>query len=137
MVAGQDVGLENSVDSPVITQGIEAAENGVDYWTSEKENSFVYNTPETKQICLEMDARCNKQVLQWTTEAADQVRIGQSYVIHSSSYWAAKRYLGWAYKAREGLTLLYERTQLPAIKLILAGLDKAIKYAEDLVTLFE
>lgn len=126
---------EEATDSPVITQGIETAKDGVEYWTREKETAGIYCVPETKQICLDQEARCNNQVTYWTTEIKNQLRIGEQYVVHSQSYWAAKRYLGWAYKARTALMLLYEKTRLPSVKLILDGLNTAIEYAEKIINL--
>lgn len=124
-------------DSPVIMQGIEAAEDGINYWTAEKERAFDYYTPGTKTICLNMQTRCENEILKWAEELDNQTRLGAKYVVHSASYWTAKKYLSWAYKALEGVKLLYDKTKIRELYYVITAMEEAIKIAEKIIKLFE
>jgi len=113
-ISAQDIDAPE--DSEVIMQGINAAEDGINYWTSEKEKANDYFTPETKVICLNMVTRAENQIKKWAAELDYQTRTGAQYVVHSASYWTAKKYLGWAEKTLDGVKLLYEKTKIRELK---------------------
>lgn len=128
---------DGAEDSQVITQGIKSAETGINYWTAEKNVSGVYCVdPVTKQICLDMESTCSQQIKKWTEELDYQVRLGSQYIVHSSSYWQAKKYLGWAKDALEGVRLLYQKTGIKELKFIITAMEEAISIAEKIVALF-
>jgi len=124
-------------DSPVIMQGINAAEDGINYWSGEKEKANDYFTPETKVICLNMVTRAENQIQKWAAALDYQTRTGAQYVVHSASYWTAKKYLGWAEKTLDGVKLLYEKTKIRELKFVITAMEEAIKIAKQIIKLFE
>jgi len=133
MVAGQEADL-NDDKSPVITQAIESAETGINYWTAEKTVSLQYcSDEEAMEICRSMEETCKEQISLWTAELDNQVRIGSQYIVHSSSYWQAKKYLGWAYDALKGIKLLYEKTHIRELQYIITAMEEAISFAEKII----
>ena len=123
-------------DSQVITQGVKSAEDGINYWTGEKEKANDYFTPETKVICLNMQTRAENQIQKWTAELEYQVKTGSQFVVHSASYWQAKKYLGWAKEALEGVKLLYDKTKIRELKYVIQAMEGAIEIAEKIISLF-
>ncbi|HMQ78820.1 MAG TPA: hypothetical protein PKE39_04245 [Ignavibacteria bacterium] len=130
-------GVDAPEDSPVIMQGIQSAEDGINYWASEKEKANDYWNPGTKTICLNMLTRSENEIKRWAEELDRQTTIGAKYVVHSASYWTAKKYLSWAYKVRDGVKELYERTKIKELAFVLSAMNEAIRIAEGVLKLFE
>jgi len=140
MVAGQESGNndEPTTSSVVITQGIDAAKDGIEYWSAEKIRVQEYCTPGSRQDeCLNMEVRSEQQVIAWTNELAYQVDLGSKYVVHTKSYWIAKKYLSWAYKTRDAVQALFEATGRKELRIIVVGIERAIEAAEKILKLLE
>lgn len=137
MAAAQEDETPSS-SSVVISQGIDAAETGIVYWQNEKLHAQDYCLPGDRQnYCLDMEVRSEQQIVKWTNELALQVDLANKYVVHSHSYWTAKKYLGWAYKTREAIQALYEATGRKELRIVVVALDRAIEAAERILKLLE
>ncbi len=108
-----DDGKEQSV---IINQGIDAAKTGIVYWNAQQNNDHMLQV--------------------WSEELNTQLGLADKYVMHSPSYWTAKKYLDWAYKTRDAVKALYEATQIKELRMVLTALNRAIEAAEYLISKF-
>lgn len=114
-------------ESDIIKQGIESAKTGIVYWQNEAGVNVNESSDNTAVI----------QAGRWAAELDAQLKIAEKYVVHSKSYFTVKKYLSWAYDALEGLKRLYEATGMKALRVVIAGFERAIEAAETLLKYLE
>jgi hypothetical protein len=123
-------------DSPVISAAVQSANDGIEYWNAEKIKSGIYCTDETKNICINMEVTCESQIKKWMAELVYQTDLGSRYVVHSPSYWAAKKYLGWAEDALKAVKELYRRTGYEPLRTVISAMETAIEIAKEIIEAF-
>jgi hypothetical protein len=135
-VPGMSQVIDAPEDSPVIKENVESCQEEILYWNNELDISKVYCNESTQDICDKMGETCKYELEKWTAELKYQNYIGSKYVVHSGSYWQAKKYLSWAYKALEGVRQLYKRTGIKQLAYVISAMEEAISIAEKIIKYF-
>lgn len=134
--------VNDDESNPVITQGIEAAQTGIEYWDAEavaniKNHIDVYCDAECNALYKSMDATANHEVKKWTAELSYQLRLAKDLAEQNASYNSVSKYLKFAYKTLAALKALNADLKLPELKILITGLETAIKVAEKLISIFK
>ena len=84
-----------------------------------------------------MNATANHEVKKWTAELSYQLRLAKDLAEQNASYNSVSKYLKFAYKTLAALKALNADLKLPELKLLITGLETAIKVAEKLISIFK
>lgn len=134
--------VNDDAPNPVITQGIESAKTGIEYWNSEAEANIknhvgVYCDNECTSLYNSINATSNREVKKWTAELSHQLKLAKDLAEKNASLNSVNKYLKFAYKTLAALKVLYADLKLPELKILITGLETAIKVAEKLISIFK
>ncbi len=140
LINSQSVNDDDS--NPVITQGINAAQIGIEYWDAEAEANIKnhidgYCDSECDALYKSMDATANREIKKWTAELSHQLTLAKNLAEVNANYSSLNKYLKFAYKTLAALKALNDELKLPALKVLITGLETAIKVAEKLISIFK
>lgn len=114
--------------NPVIMQGVESAKDGIEYWDAETERCIHFELSTETSV---------HEVKKWSAEITFQLNLAKTLAEKNASLNSYSRYLKLAYRTLEVLKGLNSDLKLPQLKIIISGLETAIKLAEKIISIFK